>query len=179
MGRISVFDLIEGREKTFSQKVARFFEVMNFIALIPITLSLGVILFFSVFYTLAFLASGWILIYFTIELIILLIPYSLMCLLLRGYFLHSRGRLSEEKVKWLWIGTIIFNIIPLGFMVLMIRETMPFFDFFSLDFWGDLGNRIAAFILAWFIAVCALSVVSLFDDYAVKNNNRNQFHGSR
>ena len=84
-------------EKSVSQKIARVFEIVDYILLVP---SLGGLL-FGVMMLIsgeAALAGLGILAVFTIGVSLLI-----------GYFKHSRGTLSKEKTRNLWIGTIIFN----------------------------------------------------------------------
>lgn len=157
----------ETLQKTFSQKVARFFELMNYAFLFIETFVGAIVLLLSL---ISLLWLGWYGLLFAVLSLFCLCVFCISnVLLFIGYCLHSRGRLVEWKIKWLWIGTIVFNMIPLGFIVYWVRE-MPLFDLFSADFWADINNRIIVFILAWFIAVCGLSVVCLFDDYSLKNN---------
>ena len=84
-------------EKTVSQKIARVFEIVDYILLVP---SLA-----GLFFGLMMLGSGdagifglGIFVVFTIGIILLV-----------GYFKHSRGTLSKAKTRNLWIGTIVFN----------------------------------------------------------------------
>jgi hypothetical protein len=83
-------------ERTYSQKVARTFEVADYILLLPA--SFGALL-----ATLAFSAFTLLVYAFFIVGVVLLV----------GYFKHSRGRLGAEYVSALWIGTAIYNLILL------------------------------------------------------------------
>ena len=82
--------------KPFSQKAARFFEIVCYVLLIPAII--------SILFTLkeaSFLA---------------LIPFIITVIgvvLLVGYQRHSRGTFDKDKLSLLWLGTLIFNGIPL------------------------------------------------------------------
>lgn len=78
-------------EKTVSQKIARVFEIADYILLVPSTLGLAASL----------ILGGGAIAVFTI--------YVGGVVLLVGYFKHSRGKLSAGGVRALWIGTILFN----------------------------------------------------------------------
>jgi len=85
----------------YSQKVARVFEIVDYILLIPA--AFGVLMAtLMMSESLAFTLIIW-----TIT--------ALGIVLLVGYFKHSRGRLSERKISLLWFGTIFYNSIPLLF----------------------------------------------------------------
>lgn len=83
-------------EKTYSQKIARVFEIADYILLLPAIL--GVLL-----ATLAF--SGFTLIIYGI--------FIAGVILLIGYRRHWRGNLSSENLIALWTGTAIYNLILL------------------------------------------------------------------
>ncbi len=84
-------------EKTYSQKVAGAFEVVDYFLLLPAAVGALTGLFFlaySVFYALliyAMLISG----------IVLLV----------GYFKHSRGTLNSKYISALWITTAVYNFV--------------------------------------------------------------------
>ena len=81
-------------EKTYSQKVARAFEIADYILLIPAIL--GAVL--------ATLTAS----------VLALAVYAVFVvgvILLVGYYKHSRGRLDESYFSALWIGTAIYNLI--------------------------------------------------------------------
>ena len=82
-------------KKTFSQKIARVFEIVNYL-MAPIPLALGgLILFFA----------PW--------MFLLVLMIWMFCgpglWLAALYFRHSRGELDEEKILGMWLGTIAFN----------------------------------------------------------------------
>lgn len=89
-----------GSKMSFSQKVARFFEIADYLLLLPaiygLFLSLGLIgmaPWFTLIVVTSFIAGCW---------------------LLSGFIRHSRGRLSEAKVKRLWYATMAYNFIELA-----------------------------------------------------------------
>lgn len=82
--------------KSFSQKVARFFEIADYILLIPGTL--GLLYSLGLFPVGTIIVGGW---------------YALGCLLLRGFYRHSRGRMKPSEAVWLWGFTFAYNLIDL------------------------------------------------------------------
>lgn len=83
-------------EKTYSQKVAGVFEIVDYILLLPAIL--GVLLATLIF-------SG-----------ITLIVYGIFVggvILLVGYRRHARGTLSPDNLSALWIGTAVYNFVLL------------------------------------------------------------------
>lgn len=83
-------------EKTYSQKVARAFEIADYILLLPAG-------FGALLATLAFSGFTLLVYAFFIGGLILLV----------GYYKHSRGTLGNEYVPALWIGTAVYNFILL------------------------------------------------------------------
>jgi hypothetical protein len=135
---------------TNSQKIARFFEIVNYFMLVPAA--------FGIF--MSFLLIGgapW----FTA--IILAISAVGMALLV-GYFKHSRGRLAESKVKALWIGTIAYNglfLLPTIYVVLSmaIDEGNRFSRNFSEPYF-----LLGVAIFVWWILAIAGSGLALKSD---------------
>jgi len=94
---ISVFN--NYMEKTYSQKVARVFEIVDYFMLFPAGIGALVgLVFLSKSPGIAFLIYA-----------ILAVGIALMV----GYFKHSRGTLDESYFSALWITTAIYNFIPL------------------------------------------------------------------
>ena len=84
-------------DKTVSQKIARVFEIVDYILLVPSIVGL--------FFGLLMIGrSGSAM--FGVGIIAI---FTIGVILLVGYFKHSRGRLSDNRVRALWIGTIVFN----------------------------------------------------------------------
>ncbi len=109
-----------GGDMTFSQSLARFFEIVDYVLLLPA--SYGLML------ALMFLASApW----FTL---IIAFWFALGCLLLRGFFRHSRGRLDNAQVSRLWAATIGYNLVDLIFTwAIAAYDTNS--TFYYLGFW--------------------------------------------
>jgi hypothetical protein len=93
---------------TYSQKVARFFELTDYLLLVPATYGLAMAMMLVVY-------APW----FGLSI---LGGYVAGCFLLRGFFRHSRGRLSDSKTSLLWRATIAYNMIDL-FITLFIAES--------------------------------------------------------
>lgn len=83
-------------EKTYSQKIARVFEIVDYILLLPSIL--GVFLATLIFSIVTFLVYG---------------IFIAGVILLVGYRRHARGNLSPENLTALWIGTAVYNFILL------------------------------------------------------------------
>jgi hypothetical protein len=101
--------------KSFSQKVARFFEVVDYLLLAPATFGLMLALTVSNF-------APW----FTLSIITAFVGG---CYLLSGFFRHSRGRLSDSKVSFLWCATIVYNSIDLIVTLLIAGESRDKFSY--------------------------------------------------
>lgn len=90
---------------SFSQKVARFFEVVDFLLLPPAAFGLAfsmLLLGFAPWFPLGI--AGW---------------FIAGCFLLRGFFRHSRGRLDERQVSILWYATMGYNLVEMVAMLAM------------------------------------------------------------
>ncbi|HEY0427216.1 MAG TPA: hypothetical protein VGC76_05370 [Pyrinomonadaceae bacterium] len=99
---------------TTSQKIARAFEIAGYVLLIPAG--------FGAFLGTFFIGGApWLtlLIYAT---------FIFGCVLLIGYFKHSRGRLDENRIRSLWLATGFFN----AFL------SLPYF-FYALNFFSMLN----------------------------------------
>lgn len=105
-------------EKTYSQQVARVFEIAGYVMF-----SLALI---YPLYLMRFSGPLGILIYIIYLFIFLIIPLLIPVFLIGAgtilfvkYCKHSRGRLDEEKVIPMWSGTFFFNLIlllPAGYL---------------------------------------------------------------
>jgi len=114
----------------YSQKAARVFEIVDYFLLIPAALGVTV-------------AS---LMIFSVPLFTLLIWViaSLGLTLLSGYRRHSRGTLSERKVKMLWLGTIFYNSTAMLFAAYFIYE------FFTVEYgWQEYRHVSTEAVLIW------------------------------
>lgn len=138
-------------EKTISQKIARVFEIVDYVLLVPALAGL----FFGVamFSDKSSLPFG----------LAICAVFTIGTLLLVGYFKHSRGRLSEKKTIALWVGTIAFNaLFLLPALYSAVRE-MSFRMFFGGGFLQNmLLSPYGLMILWWAIAVGG-SIVALKD----------------
>jgi hypothetical protein len=86
-------------EKTYSQKVARVFEIIDYFMLLPAAIGF--------LFGLALIASNPL---YTMLLYAFLISGII---LLVGYFKHSRGRLDEKYFSALWLTTAGYNLVLL------------------------------------------------------------------
>lgn len=87
-----------------SQKIARTFEIVDYFMLIPAAC--------ATFLSLMFIGvAPW------FPFLIFAI-FIFGCVLMIGYFKHSRGRLNEKHISALWIATIAFNaVLSLPFII--------------------------------------------------------------
>ncbi len=83
-------------ERTYSQKVARAFEIADYILLFPA--GFGALLATLIF-------SGFTLLVYAF--------FIAGVVLLVGYYKHSRGKLDESYFSALWVGTAVYNFILL------------------------------------------------------------------
>lgn len=94
-------------EKTYSQKVARVFEVISYVLLVPA--------FFGFFYAVLLiifgLGAGDAYVFFCGLVPVMVAAAGIM--LLVGYFKRSRDRLDEKYISALWIGTMVYNFLLL------------------------------------------------------------------
>lgn len=83
-------------EKTYSQKIARVFEIVDYILLLPAVLGV-------------FMAT----LIFSVATLIVYGIFIAGIVLLVGYRRHARGNLRPENLTALWLGTAIYNFILL------------------------------------------------------------------
>jgi hypothetical protein len=141
-------------EKTYSQKVARVFEVISIVLLLPSAFGLfyaGILIVFG-------LSSGDLYISFCG-----LVPFILAAAgitLLVGYFKRSRDRLAEKYISALWIGTIIYN-----FLLLLPWVLVALYNVKSSSFEDGLSVLYAATAL---ILVYAAAIYFAFKAYSLE-----------
>ena len=143
--------------RTTSQQIALIFEIAGYLLLIPAAAAL--------------IPPGlyMIMFFFTLNLagvVFCLIPFAIAGFgvwLLAGYRRHSCGMLEEENLWWLWIGTFLFNALPLAWFLVQFwleRQTEtawrrePFF-------WWELGWNLLA---TWWGAAIFLAAYAFYKD---------------
>ncbi|HEY8559566.1 MAG TPA: hypothetical protein VIL74_04120 [Pyrinomonadaceae bacterium] len=105
-------------EKTYSQKIARMFEIVDYILLPPASFGL----FLAVFMV-------------GVSPLIPLLLYAFAgvgFVLLAGYFKHSRGRLADKYVSALWLATAVYNsvlFLPCLYWASTLLQTDTFLDY--------------------------------------------------
>ncbi|HEX8493995.1 MAG TPA: hypothetical protein VF658_14205 [Pyrinomonadaceae bacterium] len=104
---------------SFSQKVARFFEIADYLLLTPAIVGL--------LFSLMIVGNApW----FTL---IIAVSFAAGCYLLIGFFRHSRGRLNDSEISRLWYATIVYNFIDLIATLLIAGASRDeFFYLYSL-----------------------------------------------
>ncbi|HEV7844018.1 MAG TPA: hypothetical protein VGO69_10005 [Pyrinomonadaceae bacterium] len=99
-------------DMTFSQSLARFFEVIDFILLVPAC--------FGLLMLLPLVAAA------PLFVLAIMIWSTAGCFLLRGFFRHSRGRLSDNGIAALWWAAIGYNLVDLVVLwVLALHDRAP------------------------------------------------------
>lgn len=102
-------------KKTYSENLARLFEIVDYLFLIP-TLYFGILyvvplfLYAGFFSFVSLFSQHYVfgIVFFAICFAVLGI-YIFGVRLMFGYFKHSRGKLDKNKTDRLWISTIVFN----------------------------------------------------------------------
>lgn len=117
---------------SFSQKVARFFEIADYLLLVPAIAGL-------LFSLVALRSAPW----FTL---IIAASFAAGCYLLSGFFRHSRGWLSEAKIFSLWVATIVYNVIDLIVTLLIVNASR---------------DKVFYFLALWPMLVILLSAMAL------------------
>lgn len=134
------------RGKTFSQKAAHVFEIVCYVLLIPAVI--------SILYT---LFTFWVLVF---------IPFTITAIgvvLLAGYRKHSRGKM-EENASILWLGTFIFNAIPLTPIFYQVIFNPDRYKNTNL---GDILQPPVLFFLLltlWWIIAVSISITLIWDE---------------
>jgi hypothetical protein len=120
-------------DMSFSQSLARVFEIIDFVLLLPATYGLVLSLAFIAFVPwLTLIIMGW---------------FTLGCFLLRGFFRHSRGRLDDSQVKRLWLATMGYNMVDLIIMwMIALKDDVA--GFYYLGLWPLLVVVFSAMALA-------------------------------
>lgn len=112
-------------ERTFSQSLARFFEVVDYILLIPA--SYGMLLLLLVGFSAPLMAKG--------VALGIGVWFIAGCFLLRGFFRHSRGRLSDSGIRKLWLATIGYNLVDLTITCLIAQSSRADMGFYAFTVW--------------------------------------------
>lgn len=126
-------------KKSLSEKIARVFEIVGYILLIP---TIPVVFISAVFI-------------FPLLISVPLLTIGLT--LFAGYIKHSRGNLDESKVVILWVATFIFNSLPLLFLATRYYSNA-----------GNLLESLGLFsilLIFWWIMACCLSLTAFYDEF--------------
>jgi hypothetical protein len=163
--------------KTYSENIARLFEIVNYFLLLPIIiccifwviplLIYGGILSFAALFSRKHFIFGvlFFLIYF-ILFALLIFGFTLMI----GYFRHSRGKLNSGEVDKLWIKTLCYNAIfffPSFYLNLQCWLTEKCYadslnqSYNELQILGKLSPVFVLLTFWWGIAII-LSLIALF-----------------
>ncbi|MEP6924254.1 MAG: hypothetical protein ABI954_07300 [Pyrinomonadaceae bacterium] len=139
-------------EKTFSQRAARFLEIICYFLIIPTSL----IEIVTIYYSSVSIISGELgLLFFAIPITA---TYAFGNLLLYGYYKHSRGKLSNESSFLLWVGTLVFNSIPFAYMLFVWNQNHSILRNSTEEGYWFYN------IFAFYSAIILLAVIALIDD---------------
>lgn len=136
-------------EKSLSNKIARVFEVVGYVLLIPAILLTAISILFIIFSL------------FIIPLLIAVPSFGIGLILFAGYIKHSRGNLDKNNILPLWSATFLFNFIPLVILIIL-------YDFGYSKTLKDLNFFYIVLILWWIIA-CCLSLTAVYDEFKFGN----------
>jgi hypothetical protein len=144
--------------RTYSQKVARVFEIVDYLMLLPA----GIGVFF-----------GFFLISFNPALTLLLYAFvAVGIVLLVGYFKHSRGRLDEKYFSALWLTTAGYNLVlflPALYWVSTLLQTGDFKDY---DGKPDAGTVIFFLILLGVVFGYLSAIVSSLKAFSFERRKK-------
>ena len=148
-------------EKTYSQKVARVFEIICCILLIPTCFGL----IYPVFFIIGGLMGG------NTEVFLYgLLPFIIVgvgVVLLVGYFKHSRGRLDEKYISTLWMGTAVYNFLLLLPFLYAVADGLQS----GKDFIRD-GNLTTLFIVLSIISGYISAIIFALKARAFENRKK-------
>ena len=126
-------------KKHLSEKIARVFEIVGYILLIP---TIPLVVFSALF---------------IFPLLISIPVFGIGLTLFAGYVKHSRGNLDESKIVILWIATFLFNFLPLLFLATRYysnaKDSFENVGFFSI------------LLIFWWISACCLSLTAFYDEF--------------
>ena len=140
-------------KKSLSEKIARVFEIVNYLFIIPAVLLLGLslIIFLIGLFTLNLVTS--------LYCLVSILVFGLGITLFVGYVKHSRGNMVESKIIPLWMGTFLYNVLPLMYVCFKF-----FADYREKIVLGDLGE-FTMFLILWWIMACCLSLTAIYDEF--------------
>lgn len=133
--------------KTFSQKSARFFEIVCYILLVPALISI----FLS-------LAQGGALVF------IPLVITGLGLILLSGYRRHARGTFDKDKLSLLWLGTLFFNAIPLTPFFYQIIFNPNKVKRLALEDFYNIPVLLFTLLILWWITAVSFSIALILEE---------------
>ena len=133
--------------KTFSQKSARFFEIVCYILLIPALI--------SIFLTLA--EAG-------VLVLIPLVITGLGLVLLSGYRRHARGTFDKDKLSLLWLGTLIYNGIPLTPIFYQFIFNPDTIKRLTLEDFYNLPVLLITLLILWWIIAVSFSLTFILEE---------------
>jgi hypothetical protein len=137
-------------KKTYSQKIARVFEITNYFMVTAMVILTGTAI-----------LTG-IVIFFIPALIVILIFCVAGIVLGIKYIKHSRGELDEEKILGMWVGTIFLNALPFLTNIYIFYK-----DFSSLSkcsYRQDFGifTLIWMILMIWWSLAVILSITAIW-----------------
>ncbi len=143
--------IMTAMEKTYSQKIARAFEIVDYFLLIPATF--GALVGLAAFRSSPYVA------------LLMYLVLTAGIILLVGYYKHSRNRLAAKYVSALWIASAVYNfllLLPVLYVVAAMYQNLtfvkPFIDLSGLLF-------MLAIVFAYITAIVLSLKAYSFDKY--------------
>ena len=127
-------------KKSLSEKIARVFEIVGYVLLIP---AIPLVVLSAVF---------------IFPLLISLPAFGIGLTLLVGYVKHSRGTLDEGKILPLWMVPFLYNVLPLMFI------GFRFYGAHQNKIGLDDFNIFSLLLVFWLIAAVCLSLTAIYDE---------------
>ncbi len=125
-------------KKSLSEKIARVFEIVGYLQLIP---AIPLVVLSAIF---------------IFPLLISVPVFGIGLMLFVGYVKHSHATLSEGKILPLWTATFIFNFLPLLYLA---------FQYYSSNEISDGLGFFIALMIFWWIMACCLSLTAIYDEF--------------
>jgi hypothetical protein len=139
-------------KKTYSQKIARVFEITNYFMVTAMVVLTGTAI-----------LTG-IIIFFIPTFIVILIFCVAGSVLGIKYIKHSRGELDEEKVLGMWVGTIFLNALPLLISIYVFYKELSSIN--ESNYRQDFGifTLIWIILMIWWSLAVVISITAIWSD---------------
>ncbi|MEO6588294.1 MAG: hypothetical protein ABIP06_03105 [Pyrinomonadaceae bacterium] len=139
-------------KKSLSEKIAQVFKIVGclFLILVLPSLIVPVIYFFGGFVSLQMMAC--------LIALILISVFGIGFILFVGYAKHASGILEENKILPLWIGTFLYNILPLILVIYQLITNV------NKTYRSEVFGVVYVLLSFWWIAAVCLSLTAIYDE---------------